>query len=83
MLLRSLELVADATDGQPAGLQELNQRAMTHNRHHLDISPRLYEIWLEAIVSSASVHDLQWNEEVEDAWRSILGFAISYMVRRH
>lgn len=83
MLIRSLELVADATDGLPEGLHELAERARTHDRRHLDIRSELYDLWLESILSTAADFDTEWNDEVAESWRAILDHAIHFMIRRY
>ena len=83
MLRRSLELCAGATAGEPEALQEIGERARTHSRAHLNIEPRLYTVWLETIVDTASDFDPDWSEGVEDAWRDILGHVIKHMIRHY
>jgi hemoglobin-like flavoprotein len=83
MLRRSLELMARATAGDPEGLRELHDRAETHRRSKLDIAPPLYDLWLDALVSTAGESDPEWTPAIEDAWREILGIAIRHMTRRY
>ncbi len=83
MLLQSLQLAAGATMGVPRSLRELRDRATTHDRHHLNIEPRLYEAWLNAVVETASEVDERWDESVEDAWCQILGHVVKHMIRRY
>ena len=83
MLLRSLKLSSGAINGEQAALQELTQRAETHNRHHLDIKPELYELWLDALIKTASEFDDQWSEKIETDWRDILGSVIHHMTKRY
>jgi hemoglobin-like flavoprotein len=79
----SLFLVAAATYGQTEGLQHLRERATTHSRQHLNIKPEFYELWRSAILATAREYDREWDEEVEAAFESILGFAIEYMIKRY
>ncbi|MCA9230242.1 MAG: globin [Planctomycetales bacterium] len=83
MLLNSLRLVAAATAGAQRGLSELKERAKTHDRHHLNIRPQLYEFWRVAIVLTASEFDPLWSDTTEDAWNRILGTVIDHMVRHY
>ena len=82
MLRRSLELTAGATAGTPEALREINERATTHDRHHLNIEPALYDVWLETMIETARDFDDQWDETIEAAWRRILGYVIQHMVRK-
>ena len=83
MLLNSLRLIAGATAGESAALRELKERAKTHDRYHLNISPELYEFWRHAIMATAAEYDEQWDEAVEKAWRSILDHVIKHMVKHY
>lgn len=83
MLRRSLVLCAGATVGDSESMQEINQRATTHDRDHLNVEPRFYEIWLETIIDTARDHDDEWNASVEAAWRRILGHVVNHMVRKY
>ena len=83
MLLRSLELSADATLGVPEALEEIHERGRTHDREHLDIRPELYELWLESLIATAKRTDREWNHHIESAWRSILGHVIKLMTRMY
>lgn len=81
MLIRSLKLAAGATIGEPKALQELRDRAETHDRHHLNIKPELYDAWLNAVIETAREYDAQWNDNIESIWRSILGHVINHMIK--
>lgn len=83
MLLRSLKLAAAATEGDAAGLRELTERSKTHDRSHLDIEPRLYDLWKDAVIETARTFDTQWNQEIENAWNKILGYVINHMIRNY
>ncbi|MCJ7558437.1 MAG: globin [Gammaproteobacteria bacterium] len=82
-LLRSLRLAAEATDGNPHALKEIQERAVTHDRHHLDIEPQHYVNWLAAVIETAAQYDDQWSESVESAWRVILGHVIRHMTKHY
>ena len=81
MLRDSLALIADATEGDTWGLIHLRERARSHSREQLNIEPRFYDLWLEACIDTAEAYDSQWNPEIEQAWRSILGYGIKEMTR--
>jgi len=83
LLRRSLELCASATANDPASLREIHERATTHDRHHLNIRPGLYHIWLEVLLGTARDFDELWDPAVEAAWRRILGYVIRHMTREY
>ena len=71
MLLRSLQLCAEATAGDPDGLAELTARAETHSRANLDIKPELYGLWLDAVVETVRECDPEWTTEIEGGGPSL------------
>jgi len=81
MLLNSLRLAAGASAGVPDSLREIRERAVTHDRDHLNIKPELYEIWLESVIETARDFDDFWNESIEESWNTILGFVIQHMIK--
>jgi hemoglobin-like flavoprotein len=83
MLSRSLELCVGATSGEPESLGEMRRRAMSHDREHLNIEPRFYDTWLETIIATAKDFDEEWSDDVEAAWRTILGHVVGYMIRKY
>ncbi len=83
LLRRALQLCAGATSGEPESLREITERATTHDRHHLNIEPKLYVLWLDAIVATASGFDDQWGDDVEEAWSRILGHVVQHMIRKY
>jgi len=83
MLERSLELVAGATCGDLESLQELRERARTHDRDHLNIKPAMYNTWINDLVATARACDNAWDAQTEEAWNAILHFAVNRMVRRY
>ncbi len=80
-LIRSLRLAADATSGLPEALREVRERAETHDRHHLNIKPHFYDVWLESVIETASDYDMEWSEQIEAAWRKTLGHVIEHMIK--
>lgn len=81
MLLRSLKLAAGATSGDAKSLREIRERAESHNRKNLNIEPRFYDVWLESVIATASECDPVWNDEIGEAWETILGFVIKHMIK--
>lgn len=79
LLLKSLQLAATAIEGDPQALADLKARSQTHDRHHLNIKPAEYDLWLEALVTTAAEFDEDWGPSTEEGWRTVLGFVIRRM----
>ncbi len=79
MLVKSLELSAKATVGDPEGLREIQARTETHGR--MAITREMYDLWLAAAIATARECDPRWDAAIEQAWRTLLGFIIRHMTR--
>lgn len=80
ILKSSLYLMARAALGLEDGREHLEEIAHEHGRRRLDISPHLYELWLESLIATAREHDPGFEDAVEDAWRELLTQGIDHMV---
>ena len=72
MLSTSLHLILAASYGAPESHTHLARLASLHGKHGRDITPHLYELWLEALVAAASEHDPDFSPRLGDAWREML-----------
>jgi hemoglobin-like flavoprotein len=50
-----------------------------HSKKDRDISPELYDLWLESLVSTVKELDPKYNHDVGLAWKMIMGIGITYM----
>lgn len=57
----------------------LEKLAIRHDRAHLNIEPRLYDLWLESIIATVKILDQHCDEDTELAWRLVLTPGIVYM----
>lgn len=82
-LKASLCFLMMASSGASEAMQHLNEMAKLHDRHHLDIRPELYDLWLTCLLEAVREYDDQFDPETELAWRRVLGFGIEYMKSRY
>ena len=78
MLRRSLQHVL-AFSVTMTATDFLVNLAKRHGRGDLDISPALYDTWLEALIATVRSHDPEFNRDVETAWRVVLAPSIAFM----
>lgn len=78
-LLKSLQLAADVVDGDASAMRHLHERAASHDRRHLNIKPDLYDQWLSTLLETATQCDSEFDNDIAEAWREILGHIIGYM----
>ena len=79
----SLRMMAMASVESDAADLYLEYIAKRHDRHHLNIEPELYELWLEALIDTVRECDNEFDTEVEQAWRSVLRYGIDYMISHY
>ncbi|MCP5214280.1 MAG: hypothetical protein H6995_04640 [Pseudomonadales bacterium] len=82
-LLKSLEMIVLAIEGIPEAVHQLNERAISHDRHHLNVKPELYDYWLESLLKTVVECDNEYTKEVELAWREVVGFIVKHMVSKY
>jgi len=58
---------------------EILKLAKRHSKAELDIAPALYDVWLSSLVSAVAIHDPNFDQDVEIAWRMQLAAGIEYM----
>lgn len=57
----------------------LERIAANHSRKGLDVSPFLYDLWLECLMDTVKRYDPLFDDDVELAWRLVLSPGITYM----
>ena len=79
----SLRMMALASAGGDAADLYLEYIARRHDRHHLNIEPEFYDLWLEALIDTVRDCDPEFDAEVEQAWRGVMRYGIDYMVAHY
>jgi hypothetical protein len=57
--------------------------ATAHSRQGRDISPHLYDPWLECLPRAVQEDDPQYCSEVEASWRFMMGAGIGFLKSRY
>lgn len=57
----------------------LEKIANRHSKSQANISPELYDLWLECLIKTVSEYDPLFNEDIELSWRVVLSSGITYM----
>ncbi len=60
--------------------EHLAEIAVKHDRHHADIPPDLYHLWLECLIDAVREFDTKFDQEVELAWRMVCSQGIAFMI---
>ncbi len=65
--------------GRPGNGKILDRIAARHGRGDLNIAPRYYPFFADAIVATVRDFDPQFNKDVEEAWRRSLEPGLNYL----
>jgi len=79
----SLRMMALSSVGGDAADLYLEYIARRHDRHHLDIEPDLYTLWLDALIDTVRECDPEFDAGVERAWRTVMRHGIDYMTSHY
>jgi hemoglobin-like flavoprotein len=82
MLTQSIHEMVEFSTTRVAS-ERLRQVALRHNRRERNVAPELYEVWLDSLIATAREFDVNFNDELELAWRVVLAPGIAYMKFRY
>lgn len=67
--------------------KHVNQHLLTIGRIHaedkLNVSPQMYDLWLDTLIETIQKFDPQYHPKIELAWRVTLSPGITYMKFAH
>ena len=64
---------------QKSAARCLNNVRESHNRHNLDISPELYDVWLECMIETVAVCDPQSTKTLLADWHTVMTVAVEHI----
>ncbi len=79
----SLHMILLSSSGADAADVYLDFIAERHNRGNLDIKPKLYSLWLAALLNAVRESDPEYDSEIENAWRLTMQDGIDYMIGKY
>lgn len=79
IVMASLLWVLRFYKGDPIARIELEKLAESHSRRQHDISPDLYDLWLDALCETVARHDPQYSPQLESSWRRVVQKGIELM----
>ena len=66
--------------GNPSGERNMAPMRKSHSRKRLNIEPRFYKYWTDALMQTVSEKDYKYNEILDKQWREALEIIVNYMV---
>jgi len=76
-------LVEYVAFGGPESQAYLEGLAEDHGKRGRDIPPHLYDLWLDCLLRAVRECDELYSEQVEAAWRYMMGAGILYLKSRY
>lgn len=76
-------LLLRAVGGDPEAWQALELRAVRHDHRHLNISPDMYQLWLESLLATIREYDPMLDRATEAAWRRVMTRGIDFMTAKY
>jgi hemoglobin-like flavoprotein len=67
-------------EGKTVGTTCLNRLAETHSPRHMNITPQLYQYWIDSLIKTVKECDSECTAELEVEWRRALHTGIHYIV---
>lgn len=67
-------------EGKSVGTLCLDRIADTHNTRHMNITPQLYEYWVNSLIATVKEYDGDCTPSLETDWRKALHAGIHYIV---
>ncbi|HEX2584932.1 MAG TPA: globin [Steroidobacteraceae bacterium] len=77
MLEASFYMIMAASQSPNASQEYLGHSATAHQQRN--ISPHLYDLWLESLIATVAETDAKYDKNIENAWRTVMGTGIEYM----
>ena len=73
----SLTILTELHDGNPGSELYVGYLGRLHAGYN--IPPRMYDLWLDALIASVSSCDAAFNPELEALWREVMSHGIARM----
>lgn len=82
-LLRTSLYIMMLASGESERVVHLERLAKLHSRAGLDITPALYDLWLDRLLQAVAEFDPLFDKETDVAWRRVLQPGIDIMKSRY
>ncbi len=79
VLDQSLTMSLLFAEGNMIASRAMDRIRESHNRHHLNIAPEYYDLWLDSLIKAISEIDPEFTPQLESQWRLVMSRAIEYI----
>lgn len=79
LLSQALNMVILFPQGNKIAKNAIKRIRESHRRDALDIKPEYYRFWIESLITAVSENDPDFDDKLEQAWRTVVQVAIDYI----
>ena len=72
-----------AYQGNPMSIMKLEKIGASHDREHINVAPKMYPLWKNALLKTVSKHDPEFNDDVRKAWVQVIDKGIATIVAKY
>lgn len=71
-LKHGLQYMIMYATGSKIASAKIEDLALTHDRHHRNIVPEMYDAWTASLLKAVQKHDPQYSDTLGMSWRNVL-----------
>lgn len=79
LLRHGINLMIMFADGNIAGKAGIKRIMESHARARLNIEPRFYTLWKDALLKALNEHDKKFDRDIREAWNKTLDEGINFI----
>lgn len=80
LLREGVSMLVMHVEGKPVGMACLSRLAESHSPKRMNMTARLYELWVTSLVKTVKEFDRECTPEVEAEWRRVLYAGVHYLM---
>lgn len=78
-LKHGLQYMIMFAEGSKIASTKVESLGLTHDRNHRDISPELYDLWMQSLLETIKTHDELYTDELGHYWRNVMSHGIQHI----
>lgn len=71
-LKNGLQYMIMYATGSKIAAAKIEDLALTHDRHHRNILPEMYDVWTASLLKTVKKHDPEFSDTLAMSWRNVL-----------
>lgn len=80
LLREGVSMLLMHVEGKPVGTACLDRLAASHGPRGMQVTARLYELWITSLVKTVKEFDCECSPEIEAEWQKALHAGVHYLM---